>query len=69
MKAGIVLDSWKFKFFKKILDREGFVYEETRPTKGPLRGCIILQVEITDAAKLVPFVSEAQTAAANSKLD
>jgi hypothetical protein len=68
MTAGIVLDSWKLPFFKKVLDRACFQYTE-HPGVVAGEPIVTLKVGTKTAKELTPFVEEANTLAANSKLN
>ena len=64
LKAGVVIDDWKLKIFKKIFDDAGFKYTEIN---GPSNGCITLLVETETIEKLQPFVYEAMQKSANQR--
>ena len=64
MKAGIAIDTWKLKFFKRVLEREGY---EFKKSKGITRGTMMLTVITDDTLKLQKFVVEANETAAASR--
>ncbi len=67
MIAAVVFDSWKLSFFEAILKREGFEY--TRHGSFHDAHIITLSVETTSPAELAPFVTEANFAAAKSRMN
>lgn len=64
MKAGVVLDSWKLKIFKRRLDAAGYTYEQH---DGPLPKTITLTVHTEDKEGLLKVLTAASTEAANVK--
>lgn len=66
MISALVINSWKLKIFKEILDREGYKYTEH---KGMTKDTLTLRVESESIAELVPFVKEANNKARLSKLN
>ena len=67
MTAAVVLDTWKLKTFKTILDREGFAYAEQHDE--PFIGMVTLSVLAQSAGHLAPFIKEANDAAARSRMN
>ena len=62
-KVGIVIDSWKYWIFKRILDANGYKFEEDNTSAR----FTVLTIETEDAGKLQPFIDQAYEEAARSK--
>jgi hypothetical protein len=63
--AGIAIDNWKKRIFKKTLDEKGYSYTEHRLTPYST----FLKVKTDDVTKLAKLIKEMNQAAANSKLN
>ena len=66
MIAGVVIDSWKLKIFKKHLEEAGYSYTEHR---GLTSGTMLLKVTARSAHQLQPIIDAAQLACKNSRLN
>jgi len=64
VKAGIALDSWKLKTFKKVFDDAGYEYTQH---EGVTKDTIALIVETDNLVKLQSFVKKANKKAAKYK--
>ena len=64
MKAAILVDDWKLEVFRRILDEEGYEYEELRKLS---KGCSVITVTTDDLSKLKPVVERMNHEAACSK--
>jgi len=56
-KAGIMLDSWKLKIFKKHLDKAGYTYKKH---PGLTANTVTLKVETDDLQRLQTVLQDAQ---------
>lgn len=64
--AGLVIDNWKVKIFRKHLDKAGFSYKEA----GHLtEEQLVIHVDVDDPDKLVPIVVAAEEECRRSKMN
>lgn len=63
MKAAIVIDNWKLKIFKQMLDKKGFKYKEL---PGPFSGLVTLDVTISNEQKFKTLVQKINDMARHS---
>ena len=70
--AAIIVDTWKLPIFTRVLDREDFQYTQH---SGITKATVLLKVEVntfslSDAVSILkPFVEEANSEAARSKMN
>lgn len=64
MKAAILVDNWKLPIFRRILDEEGYEYEELSKLS---KGSSVIKVTTDDLSKLKPIVERMNMEAVRSK--
>ena len=62
--AGVAIDKWKLKIFRRVLTEAGYEYTQH---PGVTKGTLMLQVKYDNIEALAPVIKKANEAAARSK--
>jgi len=65
LKAGVAIDAWKLKIFKRHLDEAGYQYTEH---PGATKGSLLLNVATETVAALKPVIEKAQKECTKAKM-